>query len=46
MRISTKPVDVFLTTKSTPFAARSMRWVTQPDELRTTNVFDIKLPSM
>ena len=45
-RISTRPVEVLRTTRSTPFEARSMRWVTQPEELRTTRELETRLPSM
>ena len=44
--VSTRPVATFLTMRSTPFEARSTRWVTQPDELRITSEFESKLPSM
>lgn len=46
MRISTNPVEVFRTTKSTPLDARSILCVTHPEEFLTTNEFDNKLPSI
>ena len=46
IRISTNPVEVLRTTKSTPLDARSILCVTHPAEFRTTSELETKLPSI